>query len=57
MKELYNAPEVEILCFAPMEAIAEEGWGWSTWGAKHGGTETTLESIEIPETNPDDGEG
>ena len=57
MKELYNAPEVEILCFAPMEAIAEEGWGWNTWGAKNGDTEITLESIEIPENNPDDGEG
>lgn len=33
MKELYIAPEVEILCFAPVEALASDTWGWTTWGA------------------------
>lgn len=56
MKELYIAPEVEILCFAPLEALANEGWGWNTWGAKYSDTETVLESIEIPENNTEDGE-
>ena len=56
MKELYIAPEVEILCFMPVETLADN-WGWSTWGARSG-EEDTGESIVIPETGaPEDGEG
>jgi len=38
MKELYIAPEVEILCFMPVEALAADTWGWSTFGAGDNGT-------------------
>lgn len=31
MKEFYIAPEVEVLCFAPVEELANEFW--STWSA------------------------
>ena len=54
-KELYIAPEVEILCFMPVETLADN-WGWTTWGAR-AGEEDTGESIVIPETGaPADGE-
>lgn len=55
MKELYIAPEVEILCFAPVEALASEDWNWSPWGARSSDTEN-FESIIIPEAPPADGE-
>ena len=56
MKKLYIAPEVEILCFAPMEALAND-LEWTTWGARSG-DEDNSESIEILETTPEeDGEG
>ena len=55
LKELYIAPEVEILCFSPVEKLANN-WGWSTWGARSG-EEPAAESIEIMETHPEDGEG
>lgn len=32
MKEPYISPEVEILCFAPVEAVAADDWSWNTWG-------------------------
>lgn len=33
MKEIYIAPEVEVLCFAPVEALANEFWNtWSMSG-------------------------
>ena len=55
MKELYIAPEVEILCFMPVETLADN-WGWSTWDARSG-AEDTGESIYITEpSDPEDGE-
>lgn len=45
MKKLYIAPEAEILCFAPVENLANEFW--MTYGARDNG--------EIPESNPNGG--
>lgn len=36
MKELYVSPEVEITCFAPVEALANDSW--QTWDARSGST-------------------
>ena len=54
MKELYIAPEVEILCFAPVEALAND-WNWSSWGARSG-EEPPIDSIEIIDPPSEDGE-
>lgn len=35
-KMYYIAPEVEIICFAPVENLAAESWGWSPYGAGTG---------------------
>ena len=56
MKELYIAPEAELVCFAPVEEIAWENsvslYGSSDTGTSGGGVTVPLE------TNPDvDGEG
>ena len=32
MKEIYMAPEVEILCFQPVETLANLATNWS-WGS------------------------
>lgn len=59
MKELYIAPEAEIICFAPIEELADS-WNWSDNPVSFmssGNSNATVE-IEIPEaTNPtQDGE-
>lgn len=43
-KEFYIAPEVEIICFAPVENLAAGswGWGWTTFG---NGTGTTPDAV------------
>ena len=64
MKEFYIAPEVEVLCFAPVEALAAESWGMSTWafGGSDDGTGQVPDSfgdtnIEVTEPgNDNDGE-
>ena len=53
MKELYISPELEILCFAPIENIANDlgaSWDWGT------GLNTAAgDNISQPDIlNPDD---
>lgn len=48
MKELYIAPEAEVIRFAPFEKLAyDESWRTGATGASE---------IEIPETNDGNGE-
>ena len=56
MKEFYIAPEVEVLCFAPVEALANQG-DWSNYSI-HSGSDYEDESgyVEIPETDPENGD-
>ena len=56
MKELYIAPEVEILCFMAVETLADNSF-WNTYGGARSGDGQVDSFVEIPgEGNPDDGE-
>ena len=53
MKEIYLAPEAELLTFVPVEKLANSFW--NTWGAGTAkpndfgdGTETSDGDVEIP---------
>lgn len=37
-KKFYIAPEVEIICFAPVENVATDSWGWAPFSLKSGDT-------------------
>lgn len=39
MKELYIAPEAEIICFAPVEELALDGASWQNLGGGADGSE------------------
>ena len=66
MKETYIAPEAELLCFEPMENIANDFW--TTWGVRSGednGNGVVPDQggasmgLDIPSgtEDPDDGDG
>ena len=56
MKEFYIAPEVEILCFAPVEALANQ-WNWSNYSIRSGSDyEDESGYVEIPETDHENGD-
>ena len=65
-KEFYIAPEVEILCFAPVERLANDfDAGWESWSIRAGGGDGEIQDSatnggeieDIIPSNPDDGEG
>ena len=54
MNELYIAPEVEILCFRPVENLANEFMsGWSFGSGQAGGNQGELESPGTGEDSED----
>lgn len=48
MKEFYIAPEVEIVCFAPIERLAAEWQGWGGFSISNGGTDDSNQHITVP---------
>ena len=59
MKEFYIAPEVEIMCFTPVEELANKGWAF--YGVDDNDPATPDENgstfdTELPD-HDDDGEG
>jgi len=59
MKEFYIAPEVEIVCFAPIERLAAE---WQGWGGismfSNDGDDSSSQHITVPnETGDPDFDG
>ena len=54
MKELYISPELEILCFAPVENIAAATWGgWNSFSMARS-TDTGFNASVTDETYVDD---
>ena len=60
LKEIYIAPEIEILCFRPVELLANNftgTWNWSGGtGEAGGGNEGTLESENVGQDSEYEGD-
>lgn len=56
MKELYVSPELEILCFAPMEGIASIVPVYGLGGSINGKGLSNIEDSQYWEDNFDEGE-
>lgn len=59
LKEIYIAPEVEILCFRPVEMLANDftsTWNWSGGTGTGGNNDGSLESEDVGQDDEYEGD-
>ena len=56
MKELYVSPELEVLCFAPVENLAKSPIQWSGKNTMLEGGGDTSEVVEYPISDNPEGD-